>query len=360
MPEIVGKFSIVGTSLSPTAAHVEHLSHLVNLKVARDVLSENHGMTVSEAKATAPLLAAHVRQALDFHQESVSSTRSTRPVLQYYCYLNLAVAAILAYRPANHSQYRQHGVEDRSYALKSLDLGSTLLRVKRGAVPLFHSIISDLDLDGRSFRLGQLLSGFWMVSSELVNYHNKTVEMISVHDKTGQDSGKWVAEFWFTCFRNGQTQKLTQNRLENAIPTLGGEYRYNRMNDDTLVYRSETQWTTKEKAIAHQRKHGLKLINFGGHQLTDFAQTNGSHRVGYFWRGVVRYKYLPTLTCVLLTSFAFASISRYRPLLEDSINNSPMQLLHSVFLQEADCVFIPAIRNLLYREETFVTTTKYV
>ena len=355
MPEIVGKFSILGTSLPSLDAHVAHLSHLTNPKAARELLAGKHGMTASDSRATAPLLSAHIRQALDFHRDSVSASDSTRPVLQYYCYLNLAVAVILAYRPVNYNRYRQHGVEDQTHSLASVTLSSKLLRVKRGAVPLFHSIISDIALEGVSFRLGQTLSGFRMVSSELQDFYHKKSEVISVHDKVVKDNGKWFAEFCFTCFRDQSARALSRRRIERTIPTLGDEYVFERIDETTLVYRSSISWTTKLKATSHQRKHGLKLINFGGHELV------GEHpdHTSYFWRGLANYKYLPTLTCVLLTSFAFASISRYRPVLVASIANSPIQLLHSVFMLEADSVFVPAVRNLLYREETFVVQNTF-
>ena len=360
MPEILGPFSIVSTNLPPLDAHIAHLRHLINPKVARMILREQHGFNATDAKKVAPIVGAHVRQGLEFHEAGVSSSPTIRPVLQYYSYLNLAVAVILAHKPPNHNQYRHHGVEDKSHSLSSLELSSTVLKVKQGAVPLFHSIISDVSLTSQSFRLGQVLSGFHMVSHELFAHHNKIPEAIAVQDKTVAENGNWYSEFIFSCFRQGQRQRFTRKRIEDVLPSLKTEFKFHESKDESHVYRTNQTWTTETRALAHKKKHGLKLINIGGHELMDGGVLNRTQRIGYFWRGIGRTKFLPTLTCTLLTSFVFASISRYRPQLVDSIMNSPIQLLHSAFMLEADCVFIPAMRNLLYREETIISGSRSV
>ena len=112
MPEIVGEFYTVTTTIPPLDAHIGHLRHLTNLGIAERLLRESHSLTTTQSRNTSKLLASHVAQALDFHVESRNARPTIRPVLQYYSYLNLAVAAILAFRPTGFDGYGSHGVQD--------------------------------------------------------------------------------------------------------------------------------------------------------------------------------------------------------------------------------------------------------
>ena len=94
---------------------------------------------------------------------------------------------------------------------------------------------------------------------------------------------------------------------------------------------------------------GMKVLNI--------YQT---HTIVYSWRGVHRTPLLPTLSSILLLSFSLASIVRYRPILLEGIMASPTALLIDTFVGESDSVFIPAIRNLLYREEMAVGSTDFI
>ena len=98
---------------------------------------------------------------------------------------------------------------------------------------------------------------------------------------------------------------------------------------------------SEQQAWKTHKKNGIKLINFGGHI------GHGS----YAWQGVSRMPLLPTLTSTMLISFTLSSIVRYRPNLLDAAMNSPMSLLLDTFVNEADQVFLPTLRNLLYRQE---------
>jgi len=129
MPEIIGKFSAVSSSIPPLDAHIGHLRHLTNNRIAKEILRNRHGLSAADAKTTSKLWASHVGQALNFHYESRTAPGTIRPVLQYYCFLNLVVAVILAFRPPCYNQYRRHGVEDKTHALFSLDLSSIVLQV---------------------------------------------------------------------------------------------------------------------------------------------------------------------------------------------------------------------------------------
>jgi hypothetical protein len=358
MPNIIGNFESVITSIPPLEAHTGHLRYLTNEKITKDLLSDVHGMTATDAKDTAKIFSPHIRQALNFHNESKNSIPSIRPVLQYYSYLNLAVAAILAFRPSNFNQYRRHGVEDRTHSLSKLDLSSEVLKIKRGAAPLFHSIFSDTSLYNKKFRFGQLASGFHMFSHELSNRFNKKTQKYDVKDEVRNVDGRWYSVYKFFEYDNKVQKKAPQKRIEDAMPLLKSDYDCNNTNATQLEYISKQNWSNEANANKVHRKNGIKFINYGGHRIQSDA-LNGPTNI-YIWNGISRIPLLPTLTSILLLSFSLASIVRYRPLLFDVSMNSPILLLIDTFVSEADSVFISSMRNLLYREEIAVGYIDYI
>lgn len=357
MPEIIGNFSAVTSSVPPLDAHIGHLRHLTNNKIAKEILRDRHGLSAADATATSKLWASHIGQALNFHFESRSASETIRPVLQYYCFLNLGVAAILAFRPPNHNQYRRHGVEDKTHALSSLGLSSTVLQVKRGAVPLFHSILSDVPLDGKRIRFGQLAAGFHMFSHELQARFNKVPQHYFVTDEVREEGGVWHSVFSFSQPGDDARKKVAPGRIEAAMPLLQSYYTRS-VTDKATEYKSSASWTTESAARRTHQANGIKLVNYGGHEI--HSNMMGKVYTSYAWRGVSRTALMPTLSCTLLLSFSLASVVRYRPMLLDSAMRSPVSLLIATFIAEVDSVFIPGLRNLLYREELAVSPLSFV
>lgn len=359
MPNIIGKFSSARSTLPPLDAHVSHLKHLTNRRVARETLCDRHGFTDAQSSDSSKLIASYVSQAISFHADSRVASPTIRPVLQYYTYLNLSVAAILAFRPVNHEQHRRHGVEDNTHALKQLELGSNVVVVKRGAVPLFHSILSDVPLYNRKFRFGQLAAGFHMFAHEMANQFNKRFQTYVVTDEVCKTGSDWRSVFTFFGHDANDAQiPVKPRRLETAMPLLSSDYTCDTTAADRTIYTSVASWPTQEAAARIHRENGIKFINFGGHIVLNTL--SGSAEPVYAWRGIQRIDLLPTLSSILLLSFSLASIVRYRPVLLDVARASPIALLIDTFTAEADSVFIPALRNLLYREEVAVGPFDFV
>ena len=349
MPEIIGKRQDTYSAMTSLDAHVAHLKHLANQSIARRILKERHGHTDEQAKKTAPVLSSHVRQGIAFHLDSRSASKETHPALQYYAFLNLSVAVILAFRPVGFQGYKSHGVEDRTHSLNAIKLSSKVLKVNRGAVPLFHSILSDVDLRGKEFRISELVAAFHMCSHELTTQFNKKVQSIQVRDSLKNINGKWHSCFdFFRIVGVNTTKRLTKKRLEDAMPLLKSDYRCLNVADKSKnSYVSKQSWTGTARAKRTHERNGIKFINYGG-------QASHVKIYEYCWCGTLRAKLLPTLSSILLLSFSLASIVRYRPALLNAAFNSPIYLILDVFTTEADQIFIPSIRNLIYREETRV------
>ncbi len=203
MPEIMGPSSVVISTMLPLEAHVAHLRHLSNKAVASKILIERFSKTRSQAKDLGNVVSAHIARGVEFHNQSLIAPFSLRPVMQYYGYLNFAVACILSYTPPRYEQYRHHGVEDRSHKLANLDLTSVLLRVsKRGAIPLFHSVFSDESLEKNQFRVNELLSAIPFVSYELQTKFGMKTSRISVEERRVEDKGNWTSNVHFRCFED--------------------------------------------------------------------------------------------------------------------------------------------------------------
>ncbi len=344
--------------MPPLEAHIGRLRHLTNDKIAKDLLRDIHKSSAPQTRETSKIFSSHIAQALNFHSESKNAISSIRPVLQYYAYLNLSVAAILAYRPNNYNQYRRHGVEDKTYSLTKLELSSNVLTIKRGAVPLFHSIISDTSLYNKKFRLGQLAAGFQMCSHELKSSFGKTPQIYYVNDDVINVNNKWFSVYKFFEYLDGARKKVPQKRIETAMPMLETDYTCNSNTETHLEYTSKVGWKTQEQANEVHRNNGIKFINFGGHQIrTDLGGISSSL---YTWHGVSRIQLLPTLTSTLLLSFSLASIVRYRPMLLDASMNSPILLIIDTFVSEADSIFMSSLCNLLYREEVAIGSVNYI
>ena len=358
MPNIIGPFDVVFSSMEPIEAHAAHLRHLSSDKAAKRLVQERFGFASQDSRRTSTILSSHVGQALQFHEESLKAPRSIRPMLQYYCYLNLAVAVVLAYKPPNFNQYRQHGVEDKSHALTKLDLYSVLVQAKRGAVPLFHSLMSGEDIQGRKFRLNELVGCIPLVRHELSQLFGVSHQDVIVNESVLKDnqSGLFYSQIQLQCRRysSDSEENLSKRRVEKAMPDLVRYYTLTKHQRHTLlVYRSQQGWKAEEDALENHKSTCMRLINYGGHRVVAQSPFTKSS-LQYGWYGVARKGLLPTLSAALLLSFGLASISRYRPALARHIEGSEINVLLDVFVAEADAIVIPAMRNLLYREEIVV------
>lgn len=352
MSGIIGPVHTIHSAVRPLEAHISHLRHLTNNRIVVNLLTERFALQRHQARDVARQFCAHVSQGLEFFEASRKSSLRIRPVLQYYCFLNLSVAAILAYRPSNHNQYRTHGVQDRTRTLRRLKLSSQVLATSNGAVPLFHSIISDVPLSGKTFQLGQISAGIHMLSHELLTEFSKDIQKTLVGNRIIKNGGEYRSEMSFQSYLNQDEHQVSPIRLETAMPLLKTRYRRDSSSTNPRIYHSIQSWPDEQQADEGCRADCIKLINYGGHGDTSNSTTP---RVRYLWHGIPNITLLPTLTSVLLFAFTLASLVRYRPALLESALSSKEKLLVDTFVQEADAIFIPSLRNLLRREEVYIS-----
>jgi hypothetical protein len=349
--------NLIHTHGNVIGAHLAHLKHLAKPATCELILRNRFNRPSGKARLEARLIAAHVARAVDFISASKSCGDRLQPLLQYYCYLNLAVAVVLAYRPPNHLGYRRHGVTDLTGDLTQIDLASSVAQVTRGALTLFHSVVSDAPLPQGPLRLRTLLAAIPMLSAEMNDAFGLVPSVILVREGvelSASGTGRQCfSHITFQIAVDGkQTEQpmLSRATLEAAMPILRTAYSSVASNKGILNYRSRHSWdeASKSEAVEAHRKYMLKCINYGGHVVTERVHPQfGMYR----WYFVKRSLMLPTSTASLLFASCLASLVRYRPALTEKLEGSRLNILRETFVNEADGYLIPMFRNLLFREE---------
>lgn len=352
--------------MSPLSAHVAHIGHLARPAALEQLLADRHEVLRKPARRLAADVAPFLEQALHFHEVACRADVRVRPVLQYYAYLNFAVAVVLIYKPPGWEQYRKHGAEDLSRTLKKLSLSSPIVQMRPGAVPLFHSVISSAPASTSRLTLRDLLVQIPMVALEL----NQTfgIRPLAARVTTGlQESGeapnqRIVAYCHLNLIdpANAPTWSpgnatLPTKRFQRAIPELGSRFRVVEKQPHLVRLESTQHWTpgNRDRAERFLEETTFKACNFGGQQV------NNNLSVEFMWRFERSSQILPTLTAALLLSFCLASLSRYRANVVNRVDSSKINLLCEVFASEADGFMIPAFRNLLYAETMYVHASTY-
>lgn len=363
MRSFFGDPILVHTNMDPVAAHTAHLRHLTNPATLERLAIERHGFNRRDARKVTREAAAFIHQGLQFIESSEAGSPRVRPVTQYYGYLNLAVACVLLYRPKDWEQYRMHGAIDLSRELTNIALGTEVVKARKGAIPLFHSIISSGSLPVSPLRLRDLLVAVPNVGAELEHNFGLQVFLLEISGDVAADEGNgsrvsstFTSEVRTPSGRPGNIEaRFPARRMGSAMPILREHYRLKSKETAKRVYVSKSNWSeqNRERAERFHQKVALKLVNFGGQQVGD----DGT--VANFWRFRPNTPLIPTLTAGLLLGFVLASLSRYRANVLSSVQNSKMNLLCEVFASEASGVMIPAFRNLLYGETMFIRRTAF-
>lgn len=363
MRSFVGSPILVNTSMDPVTAHIAHLRHLTNPSTLEAVCVQKHGLSRSDARAASKEAASFIDQALQFIESAEASSARIRPVSLYYGYLNLAVACVLVYRPKDWEQYRKHGAEDLTRDLSRIALNTEVAKFRKGAIPLFHSIISSGPLPTIPLRLKDLLVPVPNVGAELEQALGVPLFLLETTGEVGPTpdaANRVVSTFSFDIRtpsgRSGDiAARFPARRMGSAMPFLRENYILRSRTTAKRVYESRTSWSVanRERAERFHQEAALKLVNFGGQHVG----VDGI--VHHFWRFRPDTPLIPTLTSGLLLAFVLASLARYRANTLHRVQNSKINLLCEVFASEANGLMIPAFRNLLYGEAMYIRRTEY-
>ena len=155
-------------------------------------------------------------------------------------------------------------MEDKSHALTTLNLRSVLVQARRGAVSLFHSLMSGENIRGREFRLNELAGCIPLVVYELGELFGVYSQYITVREMVQEDkqSGLFHSQIQFHSNNRGFGTSL-KSRAEKAMPDLAQGYTLTERQQHTLVYRSQQGWKAEEDALKKHKSTCMRLINYG-------------------------------------------------------------------------------------------------
>ena len=148
-------------------------------------------------------------------------------------------------------------------------------------------------------------------------------------------------------------RRFPDSAVRQAIPILDDQFACSHTSATSSLYITKSKFTSIKKVheFALRNKDLLTTLNFGGHLVHDDCEIEPQ------WYYTSSSQLLPTLTSTLMVLFAYASIVRYRPNLIQKMQSHRLSLLFDTLLSESPFFFIPAIRNLLYREHLIMSQT---
>lgn len=336
--------------MDPPEAHVAHLRHLARKSIASRVLRERYELTGESLDIAAELVAAHISHALRFYSASKTTGVEIRSVLQYYCYLHLAVAVVAAYRPPNWQNYRRHGLSDMTASTDRLSLSSKVVKATSGAVTLFNDVIGISRIDGRVFTLRDICSNINMVSVELRAYFDIAVAQHRVYWSIVESIPNLRILFHI---HQGEGDFPKARWWLSKMPELRAAFEVRNASASEVTFLSKRMFKTQEEAAKYIELNCVSLFNIGGHVF------NAEGVLMPTWYVDRRRSLVSSLVSMLMLSFVNASIVRYRPVLINNMAASPYAVLLDVVSAETDAVVIPAMRNLLYREQLTIAKVRF-
>jgi hypothetical protein len=264
----------------------------------------------------------------------------------------LAKAIVLLYQPPGFStDVDWHGASDRTHRLTSLDLQSEVLKIKRGVIPLFSSLVGWRKLEaGQTVSLKELLVAIPSVGAELTQFYGMAVRWIEVVPRKMSAEGSISSQFQFR-LREPDFESAGTGRLTEAMSVLHGDPGYDLEDGEQTALLSRARWATADEETA-ERDHqqaAQRLVNLGGQRVV------GPSAIRYAWRWAPDAPILPTLSAALMLSFVLSSLYRYRAGLLDRIESSEISLILETFEGESDAIVLPGLRHLLYGRPLFIS-----
>jgi hypothetical protein len=276
---------------------------------------------------------AYVEQARDFYNASVSAQiTAARPLLLYYCFMNLAKAYVLTKGAHSTLVKAQHGLWERPQPNASLDLKKAVLRAYkspnvRGETQIYdifynaisgNALAADFDFQ-LSLVLPQILAGhrLWAQAA------SRTERFIAVHQirlmENVNDKKIWTNLFFFS----DDLSRLSLTRKEFIAGTcLANAFREVRCADSEdsrpllcLEQIAPLSYSDRPTDVAADLVETMKPY------LWSTVASIPPYRryYAYCCPGTERRQTVPQLLSIFLIFYYLGSITRYRPHLFDKL-----------------------------------------
>ncbi len=343
--------SIVHTYSDPLT-YISIIWHLSRPKSLKPILISRHNLSNPEAKIIAAEASEYISQGISLYHDSLQSSKVSRPILQYYSYLNLATACILCHSPKTAKpNYRRHGVSDITHSLDTLELNSRVIKVSKGALSEFHNIFSQQSISGVKFRLIDLLLNIQILESHLRSSHKVSPQRLCISDSFYSPPPmhtftKHKVDFrLYTSRATNKYKRFPRAKIESCFPFLGTNYMLARSDNAGITYYSCKNYSLDAQHDPPDEIYEISMC------INDFARLLPEHmEIGTTWSISKYSQMIPCLTASMLLSFSLASIYRYRPMLSHKLPSSRLAVLLDSFIDESPFVMLPTFRSLLYRE----------
>jgi YaaC-like Protein len=146
----------------------DHLHFCTSLEFARELLIAKHAVAPTEAKSRSQRLTVHVRTALHYLDQALSSRPEVASVACYYAGLNLAKCYILASPLAARMELKMsHGMSYKTYAKDSQKLPTEVIQVQqRGVLPSLYEALTGATMRDQSIKMGDVYPYLLMIGTE--------------------------------------------------------------------------------------------------------------------------------------------------------------------------------------------------
>lgn len=277
----------------------------------------------------------HLRQAKDFHKSMENSdTNAAKPLLLYYCFLNLAKCFIIYKERKSLPDKLYHGITE--------DLGDNKITVKKGLknnafkhfsrALLGEEVKYSKEISQKDF-LSQILVGHRVYcQSQVVNFKEKFISLEEIHFR--QD--KHASTVWLLA----RAVRHDFNRIDQKIGDLEKSLNHSRLtwenvNKENTGYGSGYVFAQMGNPKKYKQKPSSVLNDLSlkaSRRLWRIVTSHPPYRKYYIYIPDENEKLLHQLLSIYLATFYFGSITRYKPSEFDALLKGEMgAFIHEFF-----------------------------
>ncbi len=283
-----------------------------------------------------------LRQSKDFYKAMEDSdTQAAKPLLLYYCFLNLAKCFVIFKKRAILNRHFSHGIEayHDEALIKVARKPEKINGNKRGSAFRLFAEALGAPIQGSPFKipmdnfLSQILVGHRVYcQSQGTKFKEKFISLEEMHFKQDRQNKK----IWLLA----RTARHDFDRIDQKIGDLAGSLSHKNMNwenvnETNTEYGREYIFAQLKAPVSYSRKPSSvlnKLCKDASHRLWRSATSYPPYRKYYIYIPSYGEELLHQLLSIYLATFYFGSITRYNPVEFDALLKSEMgPFIHQFF-----------------------------
>jgi hypothetical protein len=283
------------------------------------------------------------RQAQDYFQAAaISRETAVRPVLLYYAFLNLAKSYAVAKGNVKLTGKVQHGV--RAVPLPKAIPGSLIKFEKRG-VGLFQELLAHLNGDpivlATDLRLGNLLPQI-LPGHRLWCYATSRAERFLPIEKLEILSSTSDRNIWLNLYLDKHTLDRLGISEQDALSQGGLAKEFDVVTGLSVPNLVCFQQRTPETYTGDPVDALARIVRKMKNQIWETVKIVSPYRKPYIYccPSAERKSRLPQILSIYLLMFFFGSVTRYSPLYFEDLLDSKYGPLFDTFISESPMQFL--------------------